>query len=136
MANTNRVTPTPTFPEDTRVILYKSPGPSPERVDIYKAMSYIHAADEAEAKTFIEADGWYRTPKEAHEGRAVSKASAASTDNTPAQFKPEVQAMLDDLKGKKNDKKRVEYAAGLSVDVAGMDEAAALEAIGKALTAA
>lgn len=130
--NTNRISKPEPINEDTRVILYKKPGPSPEtHLAEFRNMSYIHAADREEADGLIKADGWYETPAEAE---AAFKRESVKAK--PAAFSAEVQKMLDDLKGRGKDKARIEYAAGLGVDVKDMSEAEALAAIGAALSKA
>lgn len=133
--NTNRVAKAATFPEDTRVILYKKPGPSPEsHLGEFRNMSYIHAADEDEAKGLIDADGWFRTPAEAEAAHRKETTKAVAGKPRVETFSTEVIALLDPLRGKDKDKVRVEYAQGLGVDVRKMNEADALAAIGAALS--
>lgn len=135
--NTNRVQAPAALVEDTRIMLYKAPGPTPEtHLAEFRNMSYVIVDDEDAAAGLIAADGWYRTPAEAdaaREGKPAAKPPAAPPVAPSAAPGAEVAKVLEGLKGKGNAKARTEYAAGLGVDVSNLSEADALTAIGAAL---
>lgn len=146
MANTNRISDALGFVPDTRVILYKEPGPAPERVQEYRAMSYMHADDEPGAKLLIDGDGWHRTTQDAHaayveasakpQPKAEAKPAADPSPGAPAWPAAEaIPAIMADLARKSKDDV-VQYAGSLGIPLAkNLNVPQMLEAIKAGLTA-
>lgn len=109
----------PDAPMNEDVMLYQEPGPEPHRIHHYRAMSYIIAKSEADAKE-LEGNGWFRTTDAAHDAYLSAGKTTDEVKNAQAARKAEIERQMGEV-DKKNETELHAYAGILQIPHKGMN---------------